>query len=65
MSAKNDCVFCMNEGTNMFCSYFEEEINPSDYTVHYNSGRARRQQEKCPGFKLDPYMKKSWESKWD
>lgn len=64
MQTKNDCVFCTNEGSRMFCLFFEEQINPSHTMVHNNSGQAKRDQENCPGFKLDPHMKSDWESKW-
>ena len=69
---KHDCVFCANErgkgpdGESCpWCLVFNEPISDNAGYVpqshkYSHSGKARRSQEQCSGFSLDPGMANRW-----
>lgn len=73
----NDCVFCSNERDNdpsgdmcPWCSVFGEPIADNRGYVphegkHSHSGQAKRSQDNCSGFELDPQMESNWHNRFD
>lgn len=73
--SKNDCVYCKHEdggdGANsMYCHHFKDLISTVPYDPSGGKwqgnrlqwkGLARRDQDYCPGFRLEPTMKRDWE----